>query len=243
MNAKPPPGAEELGGVQSCVVATIGPALDGVPSLFSVAFDLASVGYSTHEHFVTGTASAYADVGPREPDGRWDVTPTSTADFTTRIVVYRPTDAARSNGTLIVEWLNVTGGLDVPAVWMPTQRQLVREGYTWIGVSTQRVGIEGGGVLPGLGLRATAPERYEPLHHPGDAYAYDMFTQIGRAVRAELATTYGLPVERMIAVGASQSAFHLTTYVNAIDPRDAVFDGFLLQGRGRGRRDRRLGIG
>ena len=35
----------------------------------------------------------------------------------------------------------------------------------------------------------------------------------------------------MIATGASQSAFYLTTYINAIDPRDAVFDGFLLQGR------------
>ena len=42
----------------------------------------------------------------------------------------------------------------------------------------------------------------------------------------------GQTVDRVIATGASQSAFYLTTYINAIDPRDAVFDGFLLQGRG-----------
>ena len=83
-------------------MATIGPALDGAPQLFSVGFDLAAVGYSTHEHFVTGTASAYADVRPRDPNGEWDVTPTRTADFTTRLVVYRPADPARSNGTVMV---------------------------------------------------------------------------------------------------------------------------------------------
>jgi hypothetical protein len=211
----------------------IGPALDGVPSLFSVAFDLASVGYSTHEHFVSGTATSYADAAPRTPDGRWDVAPAGTAEFTTRIVVYRPNNPARGNGTAIVEWLNVTGGLDVPAVWMPTHRHLVRDGYTWVGVSVQQVGIDGnGGVMPGLGLRQMAPDRYCALAHPGDAYAFDIFSQVGRALREVLADRYGLHIDRVIATGASQSAFHLTTYVNAIDPRDGVFDAFLLQGRG-----------
>ena len=210
----------------------VGPALDGAPSLFSVGFDLASVGYSTHEHILSGTASAYADVEPRTPDGRWAVEPTGTAEFTTRAVVYRPTDPARGNGTVIVEWLNVSGGLDIPALWMPTHRHLVRDGYTWIGVSAQQVGIDGGGgVMPGLGLRQMAPERYEVLRHPGDAYSFDMFTQVARALRDELVDGYGIRAERMIAAGASQSAVCLTTYVNAIDPREALFDAFLLQGR------------
>ena len=212
-------------------MVTIGPALDGVPSLFSVGFDLASVGYSVHEHFATGTAAAYTAAGPHAPDGRWEVKPSGTAAFTTRVVVYRPTDVARSNGTVIVEWLNVTGGLDVPALWMPTHRHLIRDGYTWVGVSVQQVGIEGGGVMPGLGLRATTPERYHALHHPGDAYSFDVFTQVGCAMRAELPSLYGLRVDRVLATGASQSAFYLTTYVNAIEAREAVFDGFLLQGR------------
>ncbi len=212
-------------------MATIGSALDGTPSLFSVAFDLGSVGYSTDEHLATGTASAYAPAGPRSPDGRWEVTPRETAEFTTRLVVHRPSDSARANGTVIVEWLNVTGGLDVPAVWMATHRHLIRDGYTWVGVSAQRVGIEGGGVMPGLGLRQTDPERYEPLHHPGDGYSFDIVSQIGSAVRSVLRDRHQLPVERVIVTGASQSAFYLTTYINAIDPRDAVFDAFLLQGR------------
>ncbi|MCJ7672053.1 MAG: hypothetical protein MUP67_08380, partial [Acidimicrobiia bacterium] len=41
----------------------------------------------------------------------------------------------------------------------------------------------------------------------------------------------GFPVERVIGAGQSQGAIYLTTYVNAIQPRDKVFDGFLLHSR------------
>jgi len=219
------------GNARAWGVATIGSALDGVPSLFSVAFDLAAVGYTAEERFASGTATEYSGTSPRLPDGRWEATPGGTEEFTTRLVVYRPTDPRDANGSVVVEWLNVTGGLDVPAVWMPTHRHLVRDGYTWVGVSVQRVGIEGGGVMPGLGLRQTDPDRYESLQHPGDHYAFDIFSQVATAVRSLLSEHCGLAVDRMIATGASQSAMYLTTYVNAIDPRDEVFDGFLLQGR------------
>ena len=208
--------------------ATLGPALDGTPSLMSVQFDLATVGYSTSEHIVSGTATSFAATGDHGPDGVWAVEPAQTAPFTTRVVIYQPADPTRGNGTVIVEWLNVTGGLDIPALWMPTQRHLVREGYTWVGVSAQRVGIEGGGMMPGLGLRQTAPERYGSLSHPGDAFSFDIFTQVARGARC---CRRRRRIDRVIAYGASQSAMHLTTYVNAIDPAAQVFDAYLLQGR------------
>jgi hypothetical protein len=212
-------------------MAAIGPALDGAPTLFSVAFDLAAVGYAVHEHLASGTASCFEPRGPRAADGRWSVAPAGAAPFTTRCVVHRPADPAAANGTVIVEWLNVTGGLDVPALWMAAHRHLVRAGFTWVGVSAQQVGIAGGGMMPGLGLLETAPDRYAGLAHPGDEYSFDLFTQVARAVRDVLAERYGLRVERVIATGASQSAFHLTTYVNAVDPLAGTFDGFMLQGR------------
>lgn len=212
-------------------VVTIGPALDGTPGLMSVAFDLGSIGWVTSEHLVTGTAPAYEEAEPRTEDGHWSARPTTDAEFTTRIVIHRPRDVGRANGTVVVEWLNVTGGLDVPAVLMPTHRQLSRSGCTWVGVSVQRVGIEGGGIMPGMGLRDTDPERYGALSHPGDAHAFGIFGAVGAALPTFLRDTLGLPVERLLATGASQSAFYLTTYVNAVDPGDRVFDGFLLQGR------------
>ncbi|MBK6512101.1 MAG: hypothetical protein IPG06_23445 [Haliea sp.] len=44
----------------------------------------------------------------------------------------------------------------------------------------------------------------------------------------------GLQVERMIAVGQSQSAGRLATYYNAVRPTIDLFDGFVIHGRGRG---------
>jgi hypothetical protein len=211
--------------------ATIGPELDGRASLSSLGFDLVSVGYAVHEHLVTGTATSYAAARPFEPDGRWDVVESGSAGYTTRIVVHRPAEPARANGTVVLEWLNVTGGLDIPALWTMAHRHLVRAGFTWVGVSTQRVGIEGGGVMPGLGLRQVEPERYGALDHPGDAFSFDIFTQVARSAPELLAERYGVPVARVIATGASQSAFHLTTYVNAIDREATAVDAFLLQGR------------
>jgi hypothetical protein len=115
---------------------------------------------------------------------------------------------------------------------MNTHRELVRSGYTWVGVSAQETGIQGGGgAMAGVSLRDSAPERYGTLTHPGDAFSYDLFTEVGRALRDALLAFHGVHVERMLAVGASQSAMYLTTYVNAIDPEASVFDGYLLQGR------------
>ena len=209
---------------------TVGPELGGTPSLSSVAFDLSSVGYGVHEHVVSGTATSYSAAERFEPDGRWDAVDAASAPFTTRAVVVCPQDAGRGNGTVVCEWLNVTGGLDIAALWMMTHRHLLRDGYTWVGVSAQWVGIEGGGMMPGLGLRQSAPERYEALVHPGDAFAYDMFTQVARAVRDMLPERYGVHAQRMIATGASQSAFHLTTYVNAVDVAQARSTGSCCRG-------------
>ena len=74
-------------------------------------------------------------------DGRWQVEPVETAPFTTRLVVVRPDDPAAFNGTVIVLWNNVSagyenfGGGDSPEVF--------ENGYAYVAVSAQRVGIHG----------------------------------------------------------------------------------------------------
>ncbi|MGA5543841.1 alpha/beta hydrolase domain-containing protein [Mycobacterium sp. NPDC051198] len=189
----------------------------GKPNLLLGAYDLANLGYGAEEFFVSGTAHSY------EPPG--------SANYTTRIVVLRPTDAARFNGVALVEWLNVSGGIDAPAVWFMAHREIVRAGYAYVAVSAQYVGVEGGDSLVGakMSLKAQEPERYSDLHHPGDAFAYDIFTEVGRLVRD--GAIDGLGPETSLAVGESQSAMFLTTYVNDVDPVAEVFDGFLVHSR------------
>ncbi|MFJ9898445.1 alpha/beta hydrolase domain-containing protein [Streptomyces sp. NPDC091280] len=197
----------------------------GAVQMYGTAFDPAQVGYEQSEYFVSGTASSYTAVNSLTADGRWSVAPASTAAYTTRLVVDRPKDPRRFNGTVVVEWLNVTGGLDVATAWIQAHNELVREGYAWVGVSAQAVGVNA--------AKTADPTRYAALSHPGDSYSYDIFSQAGQAVRDSAATVLGgLHLRSLMAIGESQSAFRLTTYADAVQPLAHAYDGILLESRG-----------
>ena len=197
-------------------------------------YDLAVLGYTETEYAVEGTASSYELKGERGPDGRWDVTAGPTAPFRTRFVVRRPSDPARFSGTVVVEWHNVSAGIDAAPDWGFFHRHVAAEGHAWVGVSAQKVGIDGGGFVEGIHLKLLAPERYRALEHPGDAWSFDMFSQVGELLRLpahENPLGAGLVAEHVLAAGESQSAACLVTYVNAIDDHDRVYDGFFVHGR------------
>jgi hypothetical protein len=207
--------------------------------------DLAAVGYTEAEYSASGRAARFTSAGELTGDGQWSLTPGDEADYRTRVVVRRPREAASFNGTVVVEWLNVSSGADAAPDYTYLADELVREGAAWVGVSAQHIGVEGGPVLvpiPGVGdlmgagkgLRVIDPDRYDSLRHPGDAFAYDLFSQIGRGLRSTDAGSplAGLDVRTVLAAGESQSAFALTTYVNGVQPTAQVFDGFLIHSRG-----------
>jgi hypothetical protein len=217
-------GTASAGAAVSVTPATGG---NGVPVAITTAFDLGSVGYQQSEFVLSGTANAYSPVGTMGNDGRWTVQPTSQAPFTTRVIVHRPADPKKFNGTVFVEWLNVSIGGDVGVDWGFGHNELIRRGYAWVGVSAQAVGVNS--------AKAGDPARYAALNHPGDSYSYDMFTQAGQAVRDQAATLLGgLKPKRLIASGESQSAGRMVTYINAIHPLAHVYQGFLVHSRGGG---------
>ena len=164
------------------------------------------------------------------------LSPVEEAGFVTRFVVNRPAEDASFNGTVWIEWLNVSGGLDAAPGWIFNHKELVRRGAAWVGVSAQQIGVQGGDGLLGMrspGLVGTDPVRYRTLSHPGDRFSYDIFSQASAAVsRASGTILEGLPIERLLATGDSQSAFRLTTYVNDLDPLSQVHDGFMVHARG-----------
>ena len=196
-------------------------------------YDLATLGYEETEFSVEGTATSYELQGERGADGHWEVTPGAGAPFRTRIVVRRPIDPARFSGTVVVEWNNVTAGIDAAPDWGFFHRHLTSRGHAWVGVSAQKVGIDGGGFVEGIHLKLLAPERYAELEHPGDAWSFDIFTQVGALLRlpADENPLRGLAPEQILAAGESQSAACLVTYINAIDPHARLFDGFFVHGR------------
>ena len=228
--------------------STTGPTVDGpitsgngVFFVGSTLFDLATVGYRQDEFFLSGTATSYSSSKALSQKGRWTVKPAARAPFKTRVVVYRPIDPKKFNGTVVVEWLNVTGGIDAGAVWLSGHDELIREGAVYVGVTAQQAGIAGApnsiGATAGLagGLKATDPVRYGSLDHPGDSFSFDIFTQAGEAVRRSSSTLLsGLKPKTVLAIGESQSAIRLTTYLNAVTPSTRVYDGYLIYSRGGG---------
>jgi hypothetical protein len=211
--------------------------IDGAPTLLgTTTFDLADVGYQQSEYFISGKARSYTSTQPMHSDGKWSVRVADEAEYTTRILVYRPIDAAAFNGTVVFEWLNVSSGTEAAADWMMAHTELIRKGYGWVGVSAQKAGIDGGGAnflgLP-LYLKVANPSRYGALLHPGDQYAFDMFSQAAQAVLhpGTVDPLGGLQVERALAAGESQSADFMVTYVNAIAPIANLFDGYFIHSR------------
>lgn len=202
--------------------------------------DLEAAGYVEEEFAASGTATSYTAGAPLGGDGEWELRPDATAPYRTRVLVRRPADAGDFSGTVVVEWLNVSGGIDANPDYVSLEAELTRRGHVWVGVSAQVIGVEGGPVLVGApgaggvagkGLKGIDPDRYGSLEHPGDGYSFDIFTQVARAVRAGGPVTDGAPAQYVLAAGESQSAIALTTYYNGVQPLTRAFDGFLVHSR------------
>jgi hypothetical protein len=231
----------------SAVVAKTPEALieriDGPGTPFGVSpVPLKDQGYLEEEFQVRGEGRRYRIANPSVNAQAID----ASHPFVTRALVRRPADPSRFNGTVLVEWFNVSTGQDIDFVYAATRDLVLREGYAWVGVSVQRNGLNA--------LKLWNPARYKslnldaPLTDPvdgkavdvttlnmppaGDVLGWDVFTQIGAAVRKRASPLMGgLPVEHVIAVGESQSAFRLSYYFNTIQPMHQAYDGFLLYDR------------
>jgi hypothetical protein len=174
--------------------------------------ELSSLGYIEQEFFFGGIVGAQS--------------------YTSRMIVRRPSDPDRFNGTVLVEWLNVTTGADVAADWALARRQIVRDGYAYVGVSAQPVGV--------CWLKTWDPVRYATMSHPAlppgpcpasnqtEVLSYGIFSQAGKAIRENPLVLGGLDAARLLAAGASQSSRRLLNYVNGYHDTAQVFDGFLL---------------
>lgn len=220
----------------------------------AAAVDLAAAGYTEREFYAEGVANRYRGALPGVLktatiiDGNWP--------YKTRVVVRAPT-AEKFNGTLVVEWANVTAGQDIDFAFAESYEYLLREGFAVAVVSAQRAGVER--------LRTWSPARYASLSiaaenidpHvggvidacwdrqptcPGDALSWDIMTQVAKALKDNAGDNPPLPgmnVQQVIALGESQSAARLTVYYNTIQPLYGFFAGFVyLDAAGQLRSDR-----
>ena len=209
--------------------------------LNSDAQQLGSKNYVEEEFYVEGKGNRYRI---RDAMGNAQLIDKD-HPYLTRALVRRPADPARFNGTVVVEWLNVSTGHDADFVYASLRELVVREGYAWVGVSAQHVGVEA--------LVKWDPTRYgkltvaasntdpldgteidKPKRGPGDdVLSWDVFSQVGATVVDRASPLLGgLKVRQVIAAGESQSSFRLGAYYNSIQPLHHIYNGFLLYDRG-----------
>lgn len=210
----------------------------GTTAMIASGVDLARYGYTEREFYAEGQAHRYrgAVTGVLNTaqviDGGWN--------YKTRVLVRYP-DRRAFNGTLVVEWANVTTGQDVDFAWAESYDYLLREGYAVAVVSAQHVGVDR--------LNTWSPARYgtltiaadntdpqtgvtlDPTHDP---LSWDIYTEVSEALKQDAGPVQPLPglwVKRVIAMGESQSAGRLTVYYNTIQPMHGFFDGFVFLDR------------
>lgn len=224
------------------VLPTVKEALQIGSAMSATSMPMAEHGYMEQELFLSGEATRYRITNPMADATLID----SGYPYATRLLVRRPVNPARFNGTVIVEWLNVSLDQDIDFVFGATRELVVRDGYAWIGVSVQRNGIEA--------LKRWNPERYAPLTveasnadpagglidppdplimaKGGDVLAWDIFSQVGRmAAESGPSLLGGLQAERVIAASESQSTLKVSTYYNTIQPLHRIYDGYLFYDR------------
>jgi len=196
------------------------------------AIELKAQGYVEEEFYIEGKANRYSN-----PTMKTGEIVDGDHPYRTRFYVRRPA-AKDFNGTVVIEWLNVTGGTDKDIDWWQSGHHFVRNGYAYIGVSAQRVGIES--------LKEWSPVRYGELDVTvggtitNDALSYDIFSAVAKSVNRKggkqssqaIDILSGLKAEKIIATGHSQSASRLAVYFNNVHPLEPLFDGAIIHGGG-----------
>jgi hypothetical protein len=200
--------------------------------------DLSKLGYVEEEYIVTGTANVY----DWAPDGTVTVKSQNGA-YGTRILVRRPANAARFNGTVLFEPLFAARRFDWPMMWGYAHNYIVESGAAWVGVT-----------LPASvqGMLKFNPTRYAQLSFknpstdscptsgnaaPGgfpaspteEGLKFDMFAQIAALLKS--GNLNGLRAQYVFATGQGGD---LPTFINTIHGRSnyngkPVFDGYLMR--------------
>jgi len=185
--------------------------------------DLSKDGYVEEEYFVSGTANVYnwPAAGPA-------TVRTTGAPYTTRMLVRRPIDPAKSSGNVIVEMLNPSNLMDINIGWATMQKQIERSGDTWVGFTSRPNTI--------AALKKFNPTRYASLGMPDPLPAdqrqctvtgveagqerglvWDINSQVAQFFRSDVpANPLRGRITKVFGFGYSQTGGFMNTYANAI---------------------------
>lgn len=210
--------------------------------------DLAAQGFVEEEFLVTGNARVFD-----WPEGQGGPQVLAEGPYTTRILVRRPREAARFNGTAIVEPLNPSSPVDLPIMWAESHEHFMAEGYAWVGITIKPNTIRA--------LKTFDPQRYASVAMPAPrgaprcaaeginpssqpttpddetGLAWDIIGQVGALLKTRAASNpLGTAAQRLYLTGQSQTAGYARTYATVFhrwtrgpDGRP-LYDAYLYSG-------------
>lgn len=212
--------------------------------------DLAALGWVEEEFLISGNASVHdwgSDSGL--------VTLATAAPYGTRLLLRRPADPSRFNGTVVVELLNDARVYDWAFLWALSWQHFVDEGMVWVGISHTPQAIEAlkhfdAARYAGLGMANPTPT--EACGQPAatspfeEGLQWDAISQAGALLKADRAggPLQGFAVQRLFLTSHHGQA---GTYANSLHPQARladgrpVYDGFLLESADATLRLRRCG--
>ena len=185
--------------------------------------DLSKDGYVEEEYFVNGLANVYDWPAPGPATIR-----TANAPYTTRILVRRPADPAKSSGNVVVEMFNPSNLMDINIGWAIMQKQFERTGDTWVGITIRPNALQA--------LKTFNPTRYASLSmadpvpaaqractvtgieaNQERGLAWDINSQVAQWFRSDAPSNpLRGRITKVFGFGYSQTGGYLNTYVNAI---------------------------
>ena len=209
--------------------------------------DLAKRDYVEEEYLISGDARVFD-----WPDGMGPKV-VAQGPYMTRILVRRPKDDGRFNGTAIVEPMNPSSPVDLPIMWAQSYSQLMADGFVWVGITikpntiksllkfnpVRYAGLSMPRAKSGPTCTAAAINAWSMPTTPADetGLAWDILSQIGALLKS---SSHGNPLthpaERLFMTGQSQTAGYARTYASifgriVVGPNgEPLYDAYLYSG-------------
>jgi hypothetical protein len=141
-----------------------------LPSKQRVPAAVTAAGYVEDEYLVRGSADLFG-----HDESARTVRVAEDLPFTTRAVVRRPADPGRANGAVVLEPLHPFA--DMASSWPRVGHSLLRDGWTWIGVTQDLAGLDF--------TRRSDADRYGALDLPEAGLGFDVVALWASWLRAE----------------------------------------------------------
>lgn len=200
--------------------------------------DLSRQGYAEEEYLISGQAKVYD-----WPQGGGSPPVLAEGPYSTRILVRRPADQKRFNGSVIVEPLNPSSPVDLPIMWAQSYEHFMARGYAWVGITIKPNTMKA--------LKSFDPVRYGRVSFPNPAasprcdagtinpnaqptstadetgLAWEVISQVGTLLKGPSnANPLKVPARRLYLTGQSQTAGYARTYAT-------VFGKVVADGQGK----------